>query len=69
MRDEGGRVSANRTPWIKTQDDPFGFLCDRCGSREMIQLPQPIDVVLRRSRAFIRNHTECLERTVRKLGA
>lgn len=63
-------MSENKTPWIRTQDTPFGFLCDRCGSREMIQLPLPIDAVLRRSRAFIRNHASCLEaRGAARLGA
>lgn len=51
------------TPWIKTYEQPFMLLCERCGSKEVLMLPLPVStVVAKRVRVFVGFHSECKER-------
>ena len=40
-------------------DDPFGFMCTRCGEKEDLPTRLRVDVYLTWSKSFIDRHKEC----------
>jgi len=52
------------TPWIKVRERPFGFLCERCGSKDTPQLPASPTELVRRTKEFVKTHSRCRDKEV-----
>lgn len=55
----GGEV--RRTDWIIIDAIHQRYECKRCGGKEAIKLPAPIDAFVLRGKAFIAEHKHCKE--------
>jgi hypothetical protein len=53
-----------QTEWIVyTGDSEYPGQCDRCGKRLHLPLPQPLNVFIAASKAFVSLHRHCKEKT------
>lgn len=50
-----------RTDWIIIDAIHQRYECKRCGGKEAIKLPAPIDAFVLRGKAFIAEHKHCKE--------